>query len=279
MDDVTKYKSFFKFLNQAKSEYMGLSFKYEYDIMSTIEVDLEVEGDFPLPMYTKGMFEHYLSNVYYPNKKYFGLSKSGKRVGLNTIELNGVRVGNNLTIGDKFSEDLSEIEDELSKEFKCQINHNSWFKSVGNDLNTWLDLMDSDVICYSVRIKTPKMLYYNDNPFNKNTIIDFLESVSGLSISEPDDMFEIISNNLWEWSIEGDSTDYGLTSFWNSLNTNGMDYSNFFMQDFGLVSKLTIDDYDGMFNGNSQNYNTEEMNEELGMFISWLESNKGKYKL
>ena len=147
MNDVTKYKSFFKFLNQAKSEYMGLSFKYEYDIMSTIDVDLEVEGDFPLPMYTKEMFEHYLANVYYDNKKYFGLTSS-KRVRLNTIELNGVRVGNDLTIGEEFSETLVEIDKELSKDFKCQINNNAYFKSVDNDVKTWLDLMDSDVICY-----------------------------------------------------------------------------------------------------------------------------------
>lgn len=279
MNDVVKYKSFFKFLNQAKSEYMGLSFKYEYDIMSTIDVDLEVEGDFPLPMYTKEMFEHYLSNVYYDNKKYFGLTSS-KRVRLNTIELNGVRVGNNLTIGEEFSETLVEIDKELSKDFKCQINNNAYFKSVGNDVKTWLDLMDSDVICYSVWLKTPKMLYYNDNPFNKNTIIDFLESVSGLSVSSPDGMFEIISNNLWEWSIEERwNLENGITSFWNSLSENGMDYSNFFMKDIGLIAKVTLDDYDGMINDNSENYNTEKMNDELSMFIGWLESNKGKYKL
>ena len=53
MNDVMIYKAFFKFLNQAKSDYMGLSFKYEYDIMDMVEVDLEVEGDFPLPIYTK----------------------------------------------------------------------------------------------------------------------------------------------------------------------------------------------------------------------------------
>jgi hypothetical protein len=92
-------------------------------------------------------------------------------------------------------------------------------------------------------------------------------------------MFEIISNNIWEWSIEGDNWENGITSFWNSLNENGMDYSNFFMKDFGVVAKITLDDYDGMINGNSENYNTEKMNDELSMFIGWLESNKGKYKL
>lgn len=278
MNDVIKYKSLFKFLNQSKSDYMGLTFKYEYDIMNMIEVDLEVEGDFPLPMYTKEMFEHYLSNVYYDSKKYFGLSTS-KRVSLNTIELNGIRVGNDLTIGDKLSEDLVEIDKELSKQFKCQINHNSTFKSDGNEIKTWLDLMDRDVICYTVNIENPNMLYYNDNPFNRNTIIDFLGSVSGLSVSEPDDMFEIISNNLWEWSIEGSGDTDGITSFWASINRNGMNYSNYFMKDFGLIAKITIDNYDGMVNGNSENYNTEQMNEELEMFIGWLNSNKGKYKL
>lgn len=278
MNDVIKYKSLFKFLNQSKSDYMGLTFKYEYDIMNMIEVDLEVEGDFPLPMYTKEMFEHYLSNVYYDSKKYFGLSMS-KRVSLNTIELNGIRVGNDLTIGDKLSEDLVEIDKELSKQFKCQIYHNSTFKSDGNEIKTWLDLMDRDVICYTVNIENPNMLYYNDNPFNRNTIIDFLGSVSGLSVSEPDDMFEIISNNLWEWSIEGTGDTDGISSFWGSMDRNGMDYSNHFMKDFGLIAKITINNYDGMVNGNSENYNTEQMNEELEMFIGWLNSNKGKYKL
>ena len=92
-------------------------------------------------------------------------------------------------------------------------------------------------------------------------------------------MFEIISNNIWELSIEGDNWENGITSFWNSLNENGMDYSNFFMKDFGVVAKITLDDYDGMINDNSENYNTEKMNDELSMFIGWLESNKGKYKL
>jgi len=34
-----------------------------------------------------------------------------------------------------------------------------------------------------------------------------------------------------------------------------------------------------MFNDNMHNYNTESQSEVLSIFVGWLETNKGKYKL
>jgi len=70
-----------------------------------------------------------------------------------------------------------------------------------------------------------------------------------------------------------------LELFWDKLMSNGMNYQNYFMENVGMLSVVNLNSYDGMFNDNMHNYNTESQAEVLSIFVGWLESNKGKYKL
>ena len=142
--------------------------------------------------------------------------------------------------------------------------------------------MDADSLMYTTNINDTKKITLNGNEFNRNTIVDFLDSVdlgssTGNMLVYPDSIFEYISNSVWETSVEGDGA--SLELFWDKLMSNGMNYQNYFMENIGMLSLVNLRSYVGMFNDDTHNYNTESQSEILSIFVGWLETNKGKYKL
>ena len=301
-DMDTQYGMLFKFMNQSRSKYMGLDLTYNFELLpeNRISVDIFAEGKFDLPIRTKQMFRNMFMEFFVKDSKYFNIPKSA--VGLldfNNISLNGERLGDRITMDDNFKKDLVDVESKLKKYYSIDIadNPQGSFKleSFDNDLKTYIEVMDEDSLMYTVDIKGSKKITLNGNEFNKNTIVDFLDSVelgednsftpptksrpardmSGMF--GPDAIFESISNAVWENSVEGDGT--SLEIFWDKLMSNGMNYQNYFMENMGMLSVVNLNSYDGMFNDNMHNYNTESQSEVLSIFVGWLETNKGKYKL
>ena len=295
----TQYGMLFKFMNQSRSNYMGLDLTYDYELLpeNRISVDIFAEGKFDLPIRTKQMFRNMFMEFFVKDSKYFNIPKS--TVGLldfNNISLNGERLGDRITMDNNFKKDLVDIEGKLKKYYSIDLEDNPQgsfkLESFDNDLKSYIDLIDEDSMMYTVNIDDTKKITLNGNEFNRNTIVDFLDSVDlgeDNSITrptkqqpftrkmDPDAIFESISNCVWENSVEGDGTSLGL--FWDKLMSNGMNYQNYFMENVGMLSVVNLRTYDGMFNDNMNNYNTESQSEILSMFVGWLESNKGKYKL
>lgn len=295
----TQYGMLFKFMNQSRSNYMGLDLTYNFELLpeNRISVDIFAEGKFDLPIRTKQMFRNMFMEFFVKDSKYFNIPKS--TVGLldfNNISLNGERLGDRITMDDNFKKDLVDIDGKLKKYYSIDLvdyPHGSFkLESFDNDLKSYIDLIDEDSMMYTVNIDDTKKITLNGNEFNRNTIVDFLDSVDlgeDNSITrptkqqpftrkmDPDAIFESISNCVWENSVEGDGTSLGL--FWDKLMSNGMNYQNYFMENVGMLSVVNLATYDGMFNDNMNNYNTESQSEILSMFVGWLESNKGKYKL
>ena len=295
----TQYGMLFKFMNQSRSNYMGLDLTYNFELLpeNRISVDIFAEGKFDLPIRTKQMFRNMFMEFFVKDSKYFNIPKS--TVGLlnfNNISLNGERLGDRITMDNNFKKDLVDIEGKLKKYYSIDLEDypQGSFKleSFDNDLKSYIDLIDEDSMMYTVNIDDTKKITLNGNEFNRNTIVDFLDSVDlgeDNSITrptkqqpftrkmDPDAIFESISNCVWENSVEGDGTSLGL--FWDKLMSNGMNYQNYFMENVGMLSVVNLRTYDGMFNDNMNNYNTESQSEILSMFVGWLESNKGKYKL
>lgn len=295
----TQYGMLFKFMNQSRSNYMGLDLTYNFELLpeNRISVDIFAEGKFDLPIRTKQMFRNMFMEFFVKDSKYFNIPKS--TVGLldfNNITLNGERLGDRITMDDNFKKDLVDIDGKLKKYYSIDLEDypQGSFKleSFDNDLKSYIDLIDEDSMMYTVNIDDTKKITLNGNEFNRNTIVDFLDSVDlgeDNSITrptkqqpftrkmDPDAIFESISNCVWENSVEGDGTSLGL--FWDKLMSNGMNYQNYFMENVGMLSVVNLRTYDGMFNDNMNNYNTESQSEILSMFVGWLESNKGKYKL
>ena len=295
----TQYGMLFKFMNQSRSNYMGLDLTYNFELLpeNRISVDIFAEGKFDLPIRTKQMFRNMFMEFFVKDSKYFNIPKS--TVGLldfNNITLNGERLGDRITMDDNFKKDLVDIDGKLKKYYSIDLGDypQGSFKleSFDNDLKSYIDLIDEDSMMYTVNIDDTKKITLNGNEFNRNTIVDFLDSVDlgeDNSITrptkqqpftrkmDPDAIFESISNCVWENSVEGDGTSLGL--FWDKLMSNGMNYQNYFMENVGMLSVVNLRTYDGMFNDNMNNYNTESQSEILSMFVGWLESNKGKYKL
>ena len=295
----TQYGMLFKFMNQSRSNYMGLDLTYDYELLpeNRISVDIFAEGKFDLPIRTKQMFRNMFMEFFVKDSKYFNIPKS--TVGLldfNNISLNGERLGDRITMDDNFKKDLVDIDGKLKKYYSIDLEDNPQgsfkLESFDNDLKSYIDLIDEDSMMYTVNIDDTKKITLNGNEFNRNTIVDFLDSVDlgeDNSITrptkqqpftrkmDPDAIFESISNCVWENSVEGDGTSLGL--FWDKLMSNGMNYQNYFMENVGMLSVVNLRTYDGMFNDNMNNYNTESQSEILSMFVGWLESNKGKYKL
>lgn len=230
------------------------------------------------------------------DSKYFNIPRSA--VGLldfNNISLNGERLGDRITMDDNFKKDLVDVESKLKKYYSIDIadNPQGSFKleAFDNDLKTYIEILDEDSLMYTVDIKESQKITLNGNEFNKDTIIDFLDSVDlgednsftsptksqPVRKMDPDLIFESISNAVWENSVEGDGT--SLELFWDKLMSNGMNYQNHFMENMGMLSVVNLNSYDGMFNDNMHNYNTESQSEVLSIFVGWLETNKGKYKL
>ena len=298
-DTGTKYGMLFKFMNQSRSNYMGLDLTYNFELLpeNRISVDIFAEGKFDLPIRTKQMFRNMFMEFFVKDSKYFNIPKS--TVGLldfNNITLNGERLGDRITMDDNFKKDLVDIDGKLKKYYSIDLEDypQGSFKleSFDNDLKSYIDLIDEDSMMYTVNIDDTKKITLNGNEFNRNTIVDFLDSVDlgeDNSITrptkqqpftrkmDPDSIFESISNAVWENSVEGDGT--SLELFWDKLMSNGMNYQNYFMENIGMLSVVNLNSYDGMFNNNTHNYNTESQSEVLSIFVGWLETNKGKYKL
>ena len=298
-DTETQYGMLFKFMNQSRSNYMGLDLTYNFELLpeNRISVDIFAEGKFDLPIRTKQMFRNMFMEFFVKDSKYFNIPKS--TVGLldfNNISLNGERLGDRITMDNNFKKDLVDIDGKLKKYYSIDLEDNPQgsfkLESFDNDLKSYIDLIDEDSMMYTVNIDDTKKITLNGNEFNRNTIVDFLDSVDlgeDNSITrptkqqpftrkmDPDAIFESISNCVWENSVEGDGT--SLELFWDKLMSNGMNYQNYFMENVGMLSVVNLRTYDGMFNDNMHNYNTESQSEILSMFVGWLESNKGKYKL
>ena len=298
-DMDTQYGMLFKFMNQSRSNYMGLDLTYNFELLpeNRISVDIFAEGKFDLPIRTKQMFRNMFMEFFVKDSKYFNIPKSA--VGLldfNNISLNGERLGDRITMDNNFKKDLVDIDGKLKKYYSIDIEDypQGSFKleSFDNDLKSYIDLIDEDSMMYTVNIDNTKKITLNGNEFNRNTIVDFLDSVDlGEDNSftrptkqqpftkkmDPDAIFESISNAVWENSVEGDGT--SLELFWDKLMSNGMNYQNYFMENLGMLSVVNLATYDGMFNDNMHNYNTESQSEVLSIFVGWLETNKGKYKL
>jgi len=281
----TQYGMLFKFMNQSRSKYMGLDLTYDFELLpeNRISVDIFAEGNFDLPIRTKQMFRNMFMEFFLKDSQYFNIPRS--TVGLldfNNILLNGERLGDRITMDDNFKKDLVDVESKLKKYYSIDIadypQGSFRLESFDNDLKTYLEIMDEDSLMYTVDIKDSQKITLNGNEFNKNTIVDFLDSVDiGSPDTDPDSIFESISNAVWENSVEGDGT--SLQLFWDKLMSNGMNYQNYFMENIGMLSLVNLNSYDGMFNDNTHNYNTESQSEVLSIFVGWLESNKGKYKL
>ena len=281
----TQYGMLFKFMNQSRSKYMGLDLTYDFELLpeNRISVDIFAEGNFDLPIRTKQMFRNMFMEFFLKDSKYFNIPRS--TVGLldfNNILLNGERLGDRITMDDNFKKDLVDVESKLKKYYSIDIadypQGSFRLESFDNDLKTYIEILDEDSLMYTVDIKDSQKITLNGNEFNRNTIVDFLDSVDiGSPDTDPDSIFESISNAVWENSVEGDGT--SLELFWDKLMSNGMNYQNYFMENVGMLSVVNLNSYDGMFNDNMHNYNTESQSEILSMFVGWLESNKGKYKL
>ena len=281
----TQYGMLFKFMNQSRSKYMGLDLTYDFELLpeNRISVDIFAEGNFDLPIRTKQMFRNMFMEFFLKDSKYFNIPRS--TVGLldfNNILLNGERLGDRITMDDNFKKDLVNVESKLKKYYSIDIadypQGSFRLESFDNDLKTYIEILDEDSLMYTVDIKDSKKITLNGNEFNKNTIVDFLDSVDiGSPDTDTDSIFESISNAVWENSVEGDGT--SLELFWDKLMSNGMNYQNYFMENVGMLSVVNLNSYDGMFNDNMHNYNTESQAEVLSIFVGWLESNKGKYKL
>ena len=281
----TQYGMLFKFMNQSRSKYMGLDLTYDFELLpeNRISVDIFAEGNFDLPIRTKQMFRNMFMEFFLKDSKYFNIPRS--TVGLldfNNILLNGERLGDRITMDDNFKKDLVNVESKLKKYYSIDIadypQGSFRLESFDNDLKTYIEILDEDSLMYTVDIKDSQKITLNGNEFNKNTIVDFLDSVDiGSPDTDPDSIFESISNAVWENSVEGDGT--SLELFWDKLMSNGMNYQNYFMENVGMLSVVNLNSYDGMFNDNMHNYNTESQAEVLSIFVGWLESNKGKYKL
>jgi len=281
----TQYGMLFKFMNQSRSKYMGLDLTYDFELLpeNRISVDIFAEGNFDLPIRTKQMFRNMFMEFFLKDSKYFNIPRS--TVGLldfNNILLNGERLGDRITMDNNFKKDLVDIDGKLKKYYSIDLEDypQGSFKleSFDNDLKSYIDLLDEDSMMYTVNIDNAKKITLNGNEFNRNTIVDFLDSVDiGSPDTDPDSIFESISNAVWENSVEGDGT--SLELFWDKLMSNGMNYQNYFMENVGMLSVVNLNSYDGMFNDNMHNYNTESQSEVLSIFVGWLETNKGKYKL
>ncbi len=298
-DMDTQYGMLFKFMNQSRSKYMGLDLTYNFELLpeNRISVDIFAEGNFDLPIRTKQMFRNMFMEFFVKDSKYFNIPKN--TVGLldfNNISLNGERLGDRITMDNNFKKDLVDIDGKLKKYYSIDLEDypQGSFKleSFDNDLKSYIDLIDEDSMMYTVNIDNSKKITLNGNEFNRNTIVDFLDSVDigsppdfnlpflgkgKLKDTDPDSIFESISNAVWENSVEGDGT--SLELFWDKLMSNGMNYQNYFMENIGMLSVVNLNSYDGMFNDNMHNYNTESQSEVLSIFVGWLETNKGKYKL
>lgn len=289
----TQFDMLIQFMNQTRSKYMGMDITYEMDEKDSNTglrpINLYLEGEFPLPIITKSMFEDLFESFFMKDSPYFNIPKIlNKTFYIRNVILNGKKIGNNLTLSDKLKNNIQDYYNNITKYFKVTLPLNSTVKTLllegyNSKIDYYFELEDNDFARYDVIIKNPELLKLNGNPFTRKTINDFMESVEGLPTERvsPDYIFELISNLLTEESrdrqlnIDGEM----FSSFYDMLYDSGMDYNNALTENLSVFIQTSLVSYDGLNNLNYGEYLEDDDFEVLDMFINWLETNKGKYEL
>lgn len=294
MSDMdTKFDMLIQFMNQTRSKYMGMDITYEMDEKESPRdlrpINLYLEGEFPLPIITKSMFEDLFVSFFMKDSPYFNIPKIlNKTFYIRNVILNGEKIGNNLTLSDKLKNNIQDFYDDITKYFKVTLPLNSTEKRLllegyNSKIDYYFELVDEDFARYDVIIKNSELLKLNGNPFTRKTINDFIESVEGLpgEKSSSNYIFELISNLLTEesrdrhFNIDGEI----FSSFYDILYDSGMVYNNVFSENMSVLIQTSLVSYDGLDNLNYGEYLEDDDFEVLDMFVNWLETNKGKYEL
>ena len=289
----TQFDMLIQFMNQTRSKYMGMDITYEMDEKDSNTglrpINLYLEGEFPLPIITKSMFEDLFVSFFMKDSPYFNIPKIlNKTFYIRNVILNGKKIGNNLTLSDKLKNNIQDYYNNITKYFKVTLPLNSTVKTLllegyNSKIDYYFELKDNDFARYDVIIKNPELLKLNGNPFTRKTINDFMESVEGLPTERvsPDYIFELISNLFTEesrdrhFNIDGEI----FSSFYDMLYDSGMDYNNALTENLSVFIQTSLVSYDGLNNLNYGEYLEDDDFEVLDMFINWLETNKGKYEL
>lgn len=289
----TQFDMLIQFMNQTRSKYMGMDITYEMDEKDSHNglrpIDMFVEGEFPLPIITKYMFEDLFESFFMKDSPYFNIPKIlNKTFYIRNVILNGKKIGNNLILSDTLKNSIQDYHNNMTKYFKVTLPLNSTVKTLllegyNSKIDYYFELEDNDFARYDVIIKNPELLKLNGNPFTRKTINDFMESVEGLPTERvsPDYIFELISNLLTEESRDRHFNFDGeiFSSFYDMLYDSGMEYNNAFSENLSVLIQTSLVSYDGLNNLNYGEYLEDVDFEVLDIFVNWLETNKGKYEL
>ena len=183
----TQFDMLIQFMNQTRSKYMGMDITYEMDEKESPRdlrpINLYLEGEFPLPIITKSMFEDLFLSFFMKDSPYFNIPKIlTKTFYIRNVILNGKKIGNNLTLSDKLKNSIQDYYNNITKYFKVTLPLNSTVKTLllegyNSKIDYYFELEDNDFARYDVIIKNPELLKLNGNPFTRKTINDFMESV------------------------------------------------------------------------------------------------------
>ena len=131
----TQFDMLIQFMNQTRSKYMGMDITYEMDEKESPRdlrpINLYLEGEFPLPIITKSMFEDLFLSFFMKDSPYFNIPKIlNKTFYIRNVILNGKKIGNNLTLSDKLKNSIQDYYNNITKYFKVTLPLNSTVKTL-----------------------------------------------------------------------------------------------------------------------------------------------------
>tara|TARA_R110000796_G_scaffold3222_8_gene12380 strand:- start:1288 stop:2175 length:888 start_codon:yes stop_codon:yes gene_type:complete len=295
MIEEEKVELIINFMNNVRSEFMGMTINYEYEHDSSNHfpyiITMNVTGKFPLAIMSFEMFEGLFWYFFYRDSKYFGinrmkLSRPSSEFRLSTVFFNGDNIDRDEVImSDHLSERFQEFYNECTKESTILIN-------MGNDKGTTIKLLDNkidykihnegDIINYTFAY-IPKQMVLDGYPFTTKTIHFYIDKMKPRGrgfLLTVDDIFNSINNLIYEENMLMEFRDnLSVNKKFNDIFNRGeFNHSLTEENEINITMELYIEDFSGI-NVGVADYPEKWEQEAIVSFLKFLEELNGYYPI
>lgn len=287
MIDDNKLEGFFKYLNSVRSKYHDMTLSFSYEIMgpNRIDVYINAEGKFPLPIMTREMFQNLFYTLFIKDSRLFAIDNSKRNIFFVKPYFNGEEVSYGVTIDDELSDTMQDFYNEATKKTELSVSAgNSPDETIkitllNNKITTYID-DEGDMILFAYTYN-PSLIKLNGLPFTLKTIEYYLEETEQSFDYDVSDIVTSISNLIY-----GETSDRHFAhhdeifeKFYVMLNNSGYRYDLSLTEDIGLIFNVFLRNYQGIDIYGSSDYPSEEDDTVVADFIGFLEGNRGNYPL
>lgn len=285
MIDDNKLEGFFKYLNRVRSKYHDMTLSFSYEIMgpNRIDVYINAEGKFPLPIMTREMFQNLFYTLFIKDSRLFAIDNSKRNVFFVKPYFNGEEVSYGITIDDELSNSIQDFYNEATKKTELTVSRDNSMDNtikitlINNKITTYID-DEGDIILFTYTYN-PSLIKLNGLPISLKSIEYYLEETEQSFDYDVSDIVIAISNLINDESSDRYFTyhDEIFEKFYAMINNSGYRYDLSLSEDIGLFFNVHLRSYQGIDVYGSSDYPSGEDGTTVSDFLGFLEGNRGNY--